>query len=240
MLAKVLQLALWRAARVPGVFIPPEPLSGVREALVAAEEAVPRPPPPPLPVPPPRALAKVIPIRRASTLPPSAWDPEPRPKRIERIKLPGPPKWRDEELVQQEINGCKTLLLEVIRRAAYDWALYRGSRRMSQKLLAEQAFNWLFVEEEGTPEWEERMREGKHITAFINICESLDLDPDKVRGHIRRLTPKNVMSVGRPAEYRRRDVFAAHQEDADCHALPGNIADYDLPDVGDDEGTPFG
>lgn len=138
---------------------------------------------------------------------------------------------RDEELLLQEINGCKTLLLEVVRRAAYDWVLYRTSRRLLQKTLADQAYNWLFVETPETVEGQTRDREGKALTGFLAICESLDLDPETVRGHIRRLTPKNVMSVGRPAEYRRRDVFSSGG-DTEVYSLPGGVLPYDDVDDG--------
>jgi hypothetical protein len=138
----------------------------------------------------------------------------------------------DEETALQEINGCKTLLLEVVRRAAYDWVLYRTSTRLVQRTLAEQAYVWLFVEAPGSPEWNEREQEGKHMMSFLSICESLDLDPETVRRHVRRLTPKNVMSVGRPAEYRRRDVFSAG--DDDVYALPGGLIHFDEFDDGSD------
>ena len=39
-------------------------------------------------------------------------------------------------------------------------------------------------------------------------CSELDLSAKTVRAYVRRLTVKNVMSVGRPAEYRRRDTAA--------------------------------
>jgi hypothetical protein len=116
-----------------------------------------------------------------------------------------PRRDRDPALVQQEINGCKSLLLEIIRRAAYDWVLYRTSTRIVYKKLAEQAFHWLFNEKPGHPDWVERDESGKQISGFMAICSALDLDPEAVRVHVRRLTPKNVMSVGRPPEYRRRE-----------------------------------
>ena len=58
----------------------------------------------------------------------------------------------------------------------------------------------------------------------------MDLDPDTVRRHVKKLTPRNVMSVGRPAEYRRRDVFAANAGD-DVYSTPGVLVEY-----GDDGG----
>lgn len=125
-----------------------------------------------------------------------------------------PPRLRDPALVQQEINGCKSLLLEIIRRAAYDWVLYRTSRRMVNRKYAESAHHWLFVEEAGCPEDKERTEGEKDITSFLAICEALDLDPESVRVHVRKLTPKNVMSVGRPAEYRRRDSLPSIPQEA--------------------------
>lgn len=120
---------------------------------------------------------------------------------------------RDPALIAQEINGCKVLLLEVVRRAAYDWVLYRTSRRMLHKKLAEDAYLWLFVEAPGHPNWVERDRVGKHITSFMAICSELDLDADTVRSYVRKLTVKNVMSIGRPAEYRRRSTCPPGMEE---------------------------
>jgi hypothetical protein len=105
----------------------------------------------------------------------------------------------------QEISGCKTLLLEIIRRAAYDWVLYRSSRKMAHKVLADSAYTWIFVEDCDHPDWRERSAEGKALTSFDSICMHLDLQPEVVRSYIQKLQPKNVMSIGRPAEYRRAD-----------------------------------
>ena len=205
MIAKVLRLAVWRTAQVS------RPELAIRSALSRVERTVPA-----------RPVVKVAVVRQRPVLTlvevPSAWDPEP----VVVI-----PPVRDEELILQEINGCKTLLLETIRRAAYDWVLYRTSRRMAQRVLAETAYRWLFTEKPGTPDWQERQREGKHITSFESICESLDLDSDTVRKHIQRLTAKNVMSVGRPAEYRRRDVFSTHSGDDDVYSVPGVLVEFD-------------
>jgi hypothetical protein len=46
-----------------------------------------------------------------------------------------------------------------------------------------------------------------------------------VRRHIKRLTPRNVMSVGRPAEYRRRDVFSTHAGE-DVYSTPGVLVEF--------------
>jgi len=150
--------------------------------------------------------------------------------------LPSPKRrtLEEEELLQQEINGCKALLLEIVRRAAYDWVLYRGSHRLLHKTLAEHAYHWMFVERDGGAEWTERGRHGKHITSFVGICEGLGLDVDLVRKHIKRLTPKNVLSVGRPAEYRRREVFSSSGDDS--YSLPESMASYgSTEDTGEEE-----
>lgn len=231
MLARVLHLAVWRASR--GRPASPLVLEAARDALARAERVLAAPAvlPPPAPITTP-SLAKVIVLRPPPPpLATSSWDPEP-------VTLPSSPQAivrRDEELVLQEINGCKTLLLEIVRRAAYDWVLYRTSRRMVHRTLADQAHEWLFAEVPGHASWSERGREGKHITSFVAICESLDLDPDTVRRHIRRLTPKNVMSIGRPAEYRRRDVFASRQQDEDVYSIPDSLVGYEASG-GEDEG----
>jgi hypothetical protein len=201
-MAKVLHFTLARMSR--SSFQRSLPLDDIKASLERAEQLVRVPP-----------LAKVIPLRRRK----KAWE----PALISVPVISPPPPRRDEELILQEVNGCKTLLLEVIRRAAYDWVLYRSSRRLLHRTLAEQAFRWLFLEGPGTPDWEERKREGKHITSFVVICESLDLDPSAVRRHIRRLTPKNVTSVGRPAEYRRRDVFPVCTDDEEVYSLPDHF-----------------
>jgi len=149
----------------------------------------------------------------------------------------------EEELLLQEINGCKALLLEIVRRAAYDWVLYRSSARLLHKTMAEAAFHWLFTEEPGTPEWKEREQQGKYVTSFVGICDSLGLDVALVRTHIKRLTPKNVLSVGRPAEYRRREVFSSSSSE-DVFSLPENLVDYEAvqAEVSEDEppGNNFG
>jgi len=143
-----------------------------------------------------------------------------------------PRRERDPALVLQEINGCKSLLLEIIRRAAYDWVLYRSSSRLLQHKLAEQAFTWLFKETEAHPDARERNDSGKQITSFEAICSALDLDPDAVRTHVRRLTPKNVMSVGRPAEYRRRES-APHAPEEASVVLGGRVLAAEWADVDD-------
>lgn len=103
---------------------------------------------------------------------------------------------------QLSVSRCKRLLLEILRRAAHDWILYRHHHKMGMRELAEDAYTWLFVEDEGHPNW--KLRKGcKILTSFIAICEAMDFDPDQVRQRIKKMDIKTVISAGRPAESRR-------------------------------------
>jgi hypothetical protein len=95
-------------------------------------------------------------------------------------------------------------MLEVMRRAAHDWILYRHSTRLAQRQIAEEAFIWLFKEKPGDRNWVERALNGKEMTSFLGICEVIGVDPDQVRHYIKRLTVKEILSTGRPPTYRRQ------------------------------------
>jgi len=104
----------------------------------------------------------------------------------------------DESYFQRYLLGVRTLWIEVIRRAAFDWVLYRNSNRMSKRKLAQDAFIWLFVEDSNHPNWQLRIEnDGCPITSFIGICDALDLDPEMIREGIRRLTPTRIKALGK-------------------------------------------
>lgn len=130
---------------------------------------------------------------------------EPPPRAVEPPPVPVESEWDpDPPEALMEASRSRALLLELIRRAAHDWVLYRTSRRMDQRELAQDAFIWLFEERPGHPRWEIREQEGMQLTAFLNICELLDLDPDFVRNRVRQMTPHGIKMAGRPAENRYR------------------------------------
>lgn len=139
----------------------------------------------------------------------SAWDPEPISSEI-------------------EVSRCRAMLLEIIRRAAHDWVLYRQHDRLHLKQIAEDAFIWLFEEEPGHHWATMRKEEDRHITGFINICEELDLDPEVVRAHVRKMDVKSIMSAGRPAERRHREVQEEHN-----YSEHGVSTDVDVQSYGD-------
>lgn len=223
-LAHSIRASLWRSVRlVPSLppLVEDLHLEEVR-AVVAKVELLVAP-----------TANNVVPIHRPVAEEeerPSAWEPEPVSAIVTTARSGSTRRHvRDEALIQQEINGSKTLLLEIIRRSVYDYILYRGSRRLNFKLLADQAYQWLFVECEGSKDWLQRARDGKDITSFAAICDALDLDIEAVRRHAKQLTPKSICSIGRPAEYRRRDVFSGGDDTS--HALPmGMPAEEEVSD----------
>ena len=96
-----------------------------------------------------------------------------------------------------EGSGARLLLVEIIRRTAYDWVLYRNSTRIEQKHLAQEAYVWLFEEDINHPQWRIRRDEGRELTAFVSICEVLDIEIEKIRAVIKKLTPDRVLASGR-------------------------------------------
>lgn len=100
-------------------------------------------------------------------------------------------------------SRCRALLLEVVRRAAHDWILYRTSRRRPFSLYAADAYVWLFEEGPGHPDYELRQGTEGAVLSLHAICEALDLDIEALRARVRSMT-KSSIATGRPAESRRR------------------------------------
>lgn len=127
-----------------------------------------------------------------------------------------------------EASACRALLLEVIRRASFDWVLYRSSSKLGYRKIAEGAYHWLFVEVPDTKQWDLRKKNGKELTGFCAICDLLELDPEKVRSKVRTLTKQDIMSAGRPAERRKvkgnleeaMHIDDLHVFDVDVSSLP--------------------
>ena len=77
----------------------------------------------------------------------------------------------------------------VLRRAAYDIALYRGSNKLRMKKIGEGAYRWMF--DDATD----------HFTSFRSICTLLDQDPHEIRRKTLTLTRQDV---------RKFDLVDAH------------------------------
>lgn len=110
-------------------------------------------------------------------------------------------------------SRCKALLLEVLRRAAYDWVLYRQHRNLDKRTLAHDAYIWLFEEDTNHPYRHERMTapfengyeltsSERLLTSFHAVCEQLDLDPAQVRVCIKKMDVRSIIASGRPPQQR--------------------------------------
>ena len=130
----------------------------------------------------------------------------PRARSKAAAEPPVYPEIPKREQDQQDAIGSKALLVEIIKRAVYDWVLYRNSGRAPQRKLADGAYLWLFVEDAGHLRWQRRQANGKSITSFIAICEVFDLDPEILRRRFRMLTPNKVLSFGNMISKARDEI----------------------------------
>lgn len=87
-------------------------------------------------------------------------------------------------------NRLELLLASIIRRAAFDIALYRGSKRLEHRLVAVGAYNWMFRED--TP-----IDPADQFTNFVHICDVLDEDPDWIRAKTLELRREDVKKYQR-------------------------------------------
>lgn len=94
----------------------------------------------------------------------------------------------------REAEGARSLLLEIIRRAIFDWLLYRDSTEPERKQLALEAYVWLFEEDENHPDYLIRVAEHREFTSFVSICRSLDINIKQIRDDIRQLQLDNNRS----------------------------------------------
>ena len=114
----------------------------------------------------------------------------------------------------QYLVGVRALWVDVIRRAAFDWILYRNSRRLPKRQLAQDAYVWLFVEGPDHPDWCARAYyDGTVISSFVGICDALGMDPDSIRRGIRKLTPERIKTIGRVPIRRSRYEKSADATD---------------------------
>lgn len=151
---------------------------------------------------------------------------KPKPKTSKPVIKRQPPKLKVVEPEVEEVRSawepsspnessrCKALLLEILRRAAHDWVLYRSHHRLTNREIAEDAYEWLFEEDEDHQSWTERAKATfvlddtevsgvRNLTSFLSICEVLELDPTIVRNRVKKMDVQTIISAGRPAETRR-------------------------------------
>ena len=71
----------------------------------------------------------------------------------------------------------------VVRRATVDFVLYKGHESSKLRKIGADAEHWIFADSE------------EDISAFIIVCEILDLDPDMVRSKITNLGEDEARSL---------------------------------------------
>jgi hypothetical protein len=91
------------------------------------------------------------------------------------------PEWPD-------LYGEKLLLASIVRRAAYDIAQYRGSKRLEHRRLWKDAYDWMFRERE------EQNFEGPEdeFVSFHNVCSVLGINPRFIREVTLGMGPQDV------------------------------------------------
>ncbi|MFW9801211.1 MAG: hypothetical protein ACFFFC_01045 [Candidatus Thorarchaeota archaeon] len=84
----------------------------------------------------------------------------------------------------------KILLAAIIRRTAFDIALYKNSRRLKERNLYIKAYQWMFTR------LEPRNPLDKFVS-FTNVCELLGKNPDWIREQTLKLKKSDVKKFDR-------------------------------------------
>jgi hypothetical protein len=84
------------------------------------------------------------------------------------------------------------LLASIIRRAAFDIALYKDDRKLINRRIAIQASQWMFDDRDVLEH-----HPLDRFTSFKNICELLDQDPNWIRERAMKLRKKDVKKFDR-------------------------------------------
>ncbi len=82
--------------------------------------------------------------------------------------------------VRIEGQSERLLLAAIIRRSAYDIALYKGSTRLEKRVVWRDAYTWMMSDQDD------------HFTSFVSICNLLDQDPNDIRRKTMLLTRQDV------------------------------------------------
>jgi hypothetical protein len=100
--------------------------------------------------------------------------------------------------VESQSLAYRGLLAGVLRRAIFDWVLYRDHPDVVRRRIAAEAYIWLFIEGPGYPTWTRRLKEHTEMLSFLSICESLCLSKDQVRRVAEGVSKGDIRRLGRP------------------------------------------
>jgi hypothetical protein len=90
--------------------------------------------------------------------------------------------WHATQRSMDPYVGYRALWMKVIIRAAFDWVSYRDVSKLEQRKEAEKAYKWLFAPNE-------------LFNSFENICQLVDLPPEKIRCWVKTLTKEHVAKI---------------------------------------------
>lgn len=92
--------------------------------------------------------------------------------------------------LRDQASCIKLLLAAIIRRAAFDIALYKNDKKLVNRRIAIQASQWMFDDRKGADKQDQ-------FTSFLNICEILDQDPNMIRAKTLALRASDVKKFDR-------------------------------------------
>lgn len=108
------------------------------------------------------------------------------------------PMYRDSivpTIPDDRYSGVKSMWLKVIIRAMFDLASYRDSTKLGHKKLANDAYSWMFGEND-------------LFNGFESICKFLDIDPNRVRARAMSMSKEDVSKI----EFRERKLSCPDQD----------------------------
>jgi hypothetical protein len=91
--------------------------------------------------------------------------------------------------IHTDEHAIKLLLAAIIRRSAFDIALYRGAKKLNKRRLWEESYRWMFSDRDD------------YFTSFVSLCTVLDQDPATIRRKTMKLKREDV---------RKFDMVDAH------------------------------
>ena len=83
---------------------------------------------------------------------------------------------------ENRYKWIKVLWFRVVQRAMYDYCLYKRSKDIRNRRLADSSSKWLFGRQAGPG-------------SLIFICQQLDWDIERIRKKAKRLTPDAIKKI---------------------------------------------
>jgi hypothetical protein len=81
--------------------------------------------------------------------------------------------------------GERLLLIAIIRRAAFDIALYRDTVKPNKKRIWKEAYDWIMSDLDD------------YFTSFVNICNVLNKNPKEIRRKTLKMGREHVKKYDR-------------------------------------------